>query len=188
MPTSPLHIKLGLVNLLLDLLFQRSPNLEQTIADRAGVVRKEYHGGAYEGRQCSKLLACSDVLQAIVPPEDYPIVECLRHLHDVNVGIFGNSLVPDWRHVLEGFRSSFMDVVRQYRISVTSKAHILMDHVPLYVQTTGLPLGPSSEEVVESQHHHFDVFYTRFKVCCTNSTLYGQKLLDCMLHYNANHI
>ncbi len=67
----PLHPKLGLTNLIVNSLFTHNPNLEEQIADKLGIVRKEYHGKLLEGWQCSKLLPCSAFLKEVVPPSRF---------------------------------------------------------------------------------------------------------------------
>ncbi len=91
-PSGALHPNLGLTTLIVNILFTRNPNLEVQIADQLGIVRTQYHGKPFEGRQCSKLLPCSALMKEMAPSSDYPLVECLEELHRVGVGVFGSNL------------------------------------------------------------------------------------------------
>ncbi len=58
-PPPPLHLKYGIVNLLMHHLFSLHPHLEKQVAKTLGIVQKDYHGKSFEGRQAkqqSKLL------------------------------------------------------------------------------------------------------------------------------------
>ncbi len=68
---------------------------------------------------------------------------------------------------------------------MTQKVHMLIYNVPEYVRRTAAPLGPTSEQALESQHRFFAIFYHRFKVNCTNSPVFRERLLNAVLHYNA---
>ncbi len=56
-PRPPLHLKLGLVKLLVGLLFDCFPAVEGILTAELGIFRKEYHGGSFEGRQCSRIIS-----------------------------------------------------------------------------------------------------------------------------------
>ncbi len=88
-------------------LFTRNPNLEEQIADKFGIARKEYHGKSFEGRQCSKLLSCSAFLKEVVAPSDPPLFECLEALHHVVVGVFGQIVDQETRNDISTFKGTF---------------------------------------------------------------------------------
>ncbi len=71
---------------------------------------------------------------------------------------------------------------------MTPKVHRLIHNVPEYVRRTAAPLGHTSKQALESQHQYFDIFYHRFKVNCTNSPVFRERLLNAVLHYNACHL
>ncbi len=81
-----------------------------------------------------------------------------------------------------------MGAMRTQNPRMTPKVHLLVHHVPEYVHRTAAPLGPTSEQALESQHRFFDIFYHRFKVNCTNSPVFRKRLLNAVLHYNACHL
>ncbi len=187
-PPPSLHPKLGLTNLIVNNLFTRNPNLEEQIADQLGIARKEYHGESFEDRQCSKLLSCSAFLKEVVPPSDPPLAECPEALHCVVVGVFGQILDPETENDISRFEETFMGAMRTRNPTMTPKLHMLVHHVPKCVRCTGIHLRPTSEQAPKSQHTFFAIFYHRFKVNCTNSPVFRERLLSALLHYNACHL
>ncbi len=81
-----------------------------------------------------------------------------------------------------------MGAMRTQNPMMTLKVHMLIHNVPEYVRRTTAPLGPTPEQVLESQHRLFDIFYPSFKVNCTNSPVFRERLLSAVLHYNAFHL
>ncbi len=41
---------------------------------------------------------------------------------------------------------------------MTPKVHVLAHHVQKYVRRTGVPLGPTSDQALDSEHTLFDIF------------------------------
>ncbi len=56
------------------------------------------------------------------------------------------------------FEETFMGAMRTHNPRMTLKVHMLIHHVPEYVRRTAAPLGPTSEQALESQHLFFDIF------------------------------
>ncbi len=75
-----------------------------------------------------------------------------------------------------------MRAMRTQNPRMTIKVHILIHYVPEYVRLTAAPLGPTSEQALESQHRFFDIVHHRFKVNCTNSPVFREHLLNAVLH------
>ncbi len=46
----------------MDLLFDCFPAVEGLLAAEIGILRKEYHRGSFEGRQCSRILSKIDCI------------------------------------------------------------------------------------------------------------------------------
>ncbi len=143
---------------------------------------------SFEGRQCSKLLSCSASLKEEVPPSDPPLVECLEAFHCVLVGVFGQTVDLETKDNVSTFEERFMGAMRTQNPRMTPKVHMLIHNVPEYVRRTAAPLGPTSEQALESQHRFFGIFYHRFKVNCTNSPVFRERLLNAVLHYNTCHV
>ncbi len=81
-----------------------------------------------------------------------------------------------------------MGAMRTQNPRMTPKVHMLIHNVPEYVRRTAAPLGHTSAQALESQHRFFDIFYHIFKVNCTNSPVFRERLLNAVLHYNAWHL
>ncbi len=108
--------------------------------------------------------------------------------HRVVVGVFGQIVDPETKDNVSTFEETFMGAVRKQKTRMTPKVHMLIHNVPEYVRRTAAPFGHTSEQALESQHRYFDNFYHRFKVICTNSPVFRERLLNAVLHYNACHL
>ncbi len=111
----------------------------------------------------------------MVPPSD----ECPEALHLALVDVFDNILHPEFENDIHIFWEKLTEAMQ------TRKAHVLFHHVPKYVRRTGDQLGLTSEQVLESQHTLFGIFYHRFEVNCTKSP---EHLFNAVLHYNSYHL
>ncbi len=107
--------------------------------------------------------------------------------HRVVVGVFGQIVDPETKDNVSTFEETFMGAMRTQDPRMAPKVHMLIDNVPEYVRHAAAPLGPTSEQALESQHQFFDIFYHRSKVNCTNSPVFRERLLNAVLHYNACH-
>ncbi len=81
-----------------------------------------------------------------------------------------------------------MGAMRTQNPTIIPNVHMLIHNVPEYVRRTAAPLGPTSEQALECQHRFFDIFHHSFKVNCTNSPVFRERLLNAVLHYNACHL
>ncbi len=107
-PPPPFHPKLGLTNLIGISLFTQNLNLEEQFTDQLSNTRKEYHGKLFEGRQCLKLPSCSAFLKELVPSSVHLLVECLKALHRVVVGVFGQIVDLGFENDISTFAEKFM--------------------------------------------------------------------------------
>ena len=53
---------------------------------------------------------------------------------------------------------------------------------------TGKGLFLQLEEVVEATHSKFDIFWQRFKVIEVESEKHGERLMECVVEFNAKNI
>ncbi len=88
----------------------------------------------------------------MVPPSDPSLVECLEALHRVVVGVFGQMADPETKDNVSTFEETFMGAMRTQNPWMTPNVHMLIHNVPEYVRRTAAPLGPTSEQTLESQH------------------------------------
>ncbi len=81
-----------------------------------------------------------------------------------------------------------MGAMRTQNPRMTLKVHMLIHNVPEYVRRAAAPLGSTSEQALESQHRFIVIFYHRFKVNCTKSPVFRERLLNTVFHYNSCHL
>ncbi len=84
-------------------------------------------------------------------------------------GIFGNTSDPEFEKNISIFKGTLTESMRTYHLRMTLKMNVFTDDVSEHVRRTGIPLGPSSEQVLDSQHKVFGIFYRRFKATYTKS-------------------
>ncbi len=183
-PPHALHIQLRIVNLLIHHLFSLHPHLENEVTTTLGIVRKDCHGKFFDERQCSKLIAKCDALAAITPPESQPIINCLRLFGDVFDATFDFYIPPNYREIIDQFGASYSALMSTFDIPMTPDVHIILHHIPHFIHTTRMPLGPFSRQV-EGQHQRFVWYYNRYVVTCTDNLNYPNKFLNSVLLYNA---
>ncbi len=136
-----------------------------------------------------KLLSCSASLKDVGPPSEPPLVECLEAFHRVVVGVFRQIVDPETEDNASTFEETFMGAMRTQNPRMTPKVHMLIHNVPEYVRRTAAPIGKELlSRCWRASIVFFDIFYRRFKVNCTNSPVFRQRLLNAVLHYNACHV
>jgi len=96
-----------------------------------------------------------------------------------------SALDQNYRDQVERFADALQRVREMHPMRMTPTMHILLRHVPVFIDQMQLPLRRSSEETVEDQHNPFTKFYNKYAVTDANSTIYSQRLLSCVVHYNA---
>ena len=122
-PPSPLHLKLGIVNLLWKELHEVYPGVVEW-ASRLHVSEAAYFGGHFEGRQCSKLLSNTQVLRDIVANDNqlratrsshqraaahpaHNFIEAFEALNDVMASCFGPRLEDGFEQKIRLFDAAF---------------------------------------------------------------------------------
>ncbi len=73
----------------------------------------------------------------------------------VVVGVFGQIADPKTKDNVSTFEETFMGAMRTQNPRMTPKVHVLIHNVPEYVRRTAAPLGPTSEQALESQYQFF---------------------------------
>ena len=102
-PPDPLHLKLGITNLLIRQLLQKYPLLEDFLKESLQISLKPYHGSTFDGRQCSKILNKANLIKEVVHKKDFLIITGL-HLFQGDVDpCFGTSLKPDYAENIANF-------------------------------------------------------------------------------------
>ena len=69
-------------------------------------------------------------------------IDALRKFNVVRKSCFGEELSPSLRDDIEEFKAAYMLL----GINVTTKAHIIFEHIADYCEKHGRGLGPDSEQ------------------------------------------
>ena len=69
-------------------------------------------------------------------------VDALRKFNAVRKACFGDELLPSLRDDIEKFKAAYVLL----EINVTTKAHIIFEHIADYCEERGRGLGPDSEQ------------------------------------------
>ena len=191
-PPPVLHLRLGIVNSLMSELFNVCPELEKQIEKELNVIRKPYHGNAYEGKQTKKILSNLQCLRTHVDDDQSKsVIQVLEHFHAVDQAAFGMVLGNDVKSAVKKFKESYhrhQDEFHGGKKVTGTKVHIVMHHLEQFVTATGKPLGQFNEETVENMHHEFLKVYQSYKVNSRDSKMYKDNLLRCVLHFNSYRI
>ena len=141
---------LGPVNHLYDEMSKVWPGSEAWL--KACFVKKEeYHGGAFEGNDCRKLLKNIDSLREICPEKHQDFVRTYSNFNDVVTSCYGTNLHKNFKHNIAKFKREYLKL----NISVTPKVHAVFYHVVEFCDWKKMGLGPWSEQTSESLHHEF---------------------------------
>ena len=191
-PPPVLHLRLGIVNSLMSELFNVCPELEKQIEKELNVIRKPYHGNAYEGKQTQKILSNLQCLRTHVDDDQSKsVIQVLEHFHAVDQAAFGMVLGNGVKGAVKKFEESYhrhQDEFHGGKKVTGMKVHIVMHQLEQFVTATGKPLGQFNEETVENMHHEFLKVYQSYKVNSRDSKMYKDNLLRCVLHFNSYRI
>ena len=80
------------------------------------------------------------------------------------------------------------NLVVEFDINFSNKAHIIISHVPQVIERNGRGLFNQSEEVVEAAQAKFDTFWRQYKVLDVESKTHGENLLACLNDFNTKNI
>ena len=199
-PPQELHLMLGIT---LELYTELDKALEQNkctirAIEWARAVKAEptaYHGGAFIGNDCVKLLNGTKKLYEMLQQNDALSVggrvgNALEKFNNVRKACFGIELNPDYKNDIKEFAQAYLATGIQ---SKAVKPHIVVKHVPQFLDRRkdshpGKGLGHWSEQTTEHIHGDFDHFYTTGNY---NRPLghkeYDEKLLACVVTYDSLH-
>ncbi|CAH1106663.1 unnamed protein product [Psylliodes chrysocephalus] len=161
---------------------------------KLNLISKNYHGHAFEGNACRKLLTEADKLN---DPEIYkdvgifkimPYIAAFKAMNKVVISSFTSGkvgpLISD--HVKE--LRKCLDSIEN--VSCTLKIHVLLDHLEeclsFIENETGL--GFWSEQSGEAIHHNFLKFWGRYKVTDILHPTYSTNLLKAVVEFSSLHL
>ena len=199
-----LHIKLGL-NKTLKMLKKLWPGFEDWMKTNLHLEFEVYQGkeGNLEGNGIDKILDNIDRLANAIPHEFGFFIACLRAFLIVKEACFGcYKLAEDYKEKIADFKKTLDTLNTEVEritagwekaekppaATVGTKFHSLIEHVPVFCDHFGLPLGVFSEQGLEKIHQTFAKLWTRFMVKCEDNIHYGPELLKCCLLLNYEQV
>ena len=126
-PPPVLHLKLGL-NHVLKALLNVWPELRDWLT-QLHILFEPYHGETLEGNDVTKVLKNLDKLQEVLPVCFSAFLDFFNDFKKVIDSVFGVSLDPNYRSVLENLIMSFNKLRSEFGVSETLKLHIVFTHV-----------------------------------------------------------
>ena len=188
LPIPGLHcIKLGGVNLLFKHLGE-AVKLESFLK-KHGLIMEGYHGGQYIGPDWGKL----DDLEEEVKTQDpskVVFIDAMRDLKEVYRIAHTKDVDPNHREIVKKFENSVMILHKEYKVPITPKLHIIIDHLPEFFDYTGKTLRKRTDQTVESTHSKFDKFVKihNYQVRDVKSDKVGENLLKAVKHFNSYNL
>ena len=107
------------------------------------------------------------------------IIGVIEAFDQVVESCFAVDLRGDYEEKIRVFTELYMCLNKDYKISVTSKVHLVMSHVvnQIHRRHPGYGIGAMTEQAFESAHHEFKLEWQKVKVAPDHPE-YGQRLLD----------
>ena len=191
-----LHVLQGLVNHLfwhglIPLLGEEKAMLWPK---KLNVVAQNYHGYAFEGNACRKLLKEADKLNDPKIYVDVGYFSVIPYIHAYKAmnklvdccftsgkrGMLINSHINELRNALKSIGD----------ISETLKIHVILEHVESCLQfiDNNNGLGFWSEQSGEAVHHEFLKFWSRYKLNCIEDINYAPRLQKAVVEFSSLHI
>ena len=149
------------------------------------------------GNECQKLLDSLHVLEGVinrhtrstrkrknVSVQREAFLNCFQTFKIVVDKCFGKNLELGWVGALADFKSAY----RALEISITTKVHLVFEHVEDFCKMNGCGLGAFSEHAFESVHRDFADHWTRHLVKDKKNPKFWENLIQTVCEYNAGHI
>ena len=130
LPPDPLHILLGLVNLVVDKLEELYPcEMSDELYPKLHIKKSgEGPGGKFAGPSCKKILKeeSLDLLEQILPTyniaEDFTrFLRSIRNLHVMSV----SKQLGDYTTVINEFEEHFYNLFHKYNLNMSLKVHVV---------------------------------------------------------------
>ena len=132
-------------------------------------------------------LCISDVIVTSVAEKHQAIqyANALQEMGQMVKSCFGSDLRNGWQDDVADFCQAY----RQLGISITTKVHIVKDHLMDFCEKNRWGLAKFSEQSFEAVHADFAKFWERNQVKEKSSERYGQRLKQTVKeYYNSAHI
>ena len=125
-------------------------------------------------------------LEVIEEEEFIPFVDTLEAFEQVVETCFGYTYHDNYDEKIETFEKKWMELNKKFKVTIPNKCHIIFTHVKEFIFVKKVPLGQFSEQSLETCHQKWIQLWNRsYKIRNLESELYGEKLLACLLQFNA---
>ena len=192
-PPCALHLFLATNDLINHLERASWPEIKAVLYDLFGIKAHSYQGKErnYQGPQIRKMLAN---LEQLVPLVQGDPIRCLYldvffKIKQFNQGLFGLKLDPNWRFLVAQLRAALLSLNSSTSFPITPKFHIILEHVPQWVEKNGRSLAKEAEHAGESVHHHWKRHLeTQGEVQDKESKSFETQTLRCMVKFNSDNV
>ena len=125
-----------------------------------------------------------DVLEQLIPPEHIKYVDAFKAFNVVVESCFSYELAAGYAKSISDFETAWTSL----GLSVTTKVHLVVEHLEEACDFYGFGMALLNESAAESVHADFDRHYQGYKVKDINSPKYRERLLHAVKTYNSSHI
>ena len=138
------------------------------------------------GNACRDLLNHLDELEILLPQDLIVFVTALRAFKKVKDNCFGQTIQNKaiLQEQIMDFRVAYLDL----GIEISTKVHILVDHVYDFCIQKDKGLGYFSEQASEAVHSDFSKTWTHYLVSDIKNPNYLSQLYKAVLKYNGKHV
>ena len=158
------------------------------------IIRRGYHGGQFDGNNCKKILDRLDDLEVKCPKSCLPLIELLRSFRPIVSGCFGNELDDHYRDLITEFRSKFVktkayveSLNMNLHLNVTWKVHVIIVHLPQFLDQSGCGMARYSEQCGESVHHIMKKVLSRFRTD-EKHPRHGERLMRAVVEFSTERL
>ena len=124
-------------------------------------------------------------IEVIEKEECLPFVDILETFEQM-VETFGYSYHHNYEEKIEEFENKWMELKETFNVTVQNKCHIIFTHVKEFIFVKKVPIGQFSEQSLETCHQKWSQLWERsYKIRNLESELYGERLLACLLQFDA---
>lgn len=141
---------------------------------------ERYHGSGFEGNECRKLLNNVDVLRKILKEEKQDMegqkfLQVFQSFQNLTLEYSRNTVdISTLKRCVQGFRVAW----KASGMSLTTKAHIVLDHlIPFVTSRGGKNMEVYAEQAHESLHSEYEKTWARYAVKETTNPMYSRRFL-----------
>lgn len=183
-----LHCLLGITNKTYDEMVKLFPEVRQW-PEQLHLHQDQYHGAVFEGNECKKLLTRLDLVQDILEKSgnlerDSPFIRVLKAFSTINHQFHSASVDQP---VLSEAVLDFETAWKESKMSLTTKAHIIISHLVPFVTDSVNSMSILSEQSHEALHAEFAKTWAKYGVKKASNPRFGSQMLKAVLDFNSTH-